>query len=162
MWTRFLAGLQQMGRALMLPIAVLPIAGRLLRLGQPDLLNITAIAAAGNSVFANLGLIFAIGVAVGLAQENHGAAGLAAVVGYLVTTHGAEALLGVPPSALAGLAGAARALGVAAYKDQEIAKLSVPIGILSGAVGMVLAGGFGWRLPYLEHGMDALSRAVLG
>src|SRR5487761_1907187 len=195
MWTRFLAGLQQMGRALMLPIAVLPIAGRLLRLGQPDLLNITAIAAAGNSAFANLGLIFAIGVAVGLAQENHGAAGLAAVVGYLVTTHGAEALLGVPPSALAGLAGAARALGVAAYKDQEIAKLSVPIGILSGviagmlynryrdmrlpsylaffagrrfvpiasgAVGMVFAGALGWGLPYLEHGMDALSRVVLG
>ncbi len=195
MWNQFLAGLQQMGRALMLPIAVLPIAGLLLRLGQPDLLHVAAIAAAGNSVFANLGLIFAVGVAVGLAHENHGAAGLAAVVGYLVTTHGAEALLGVPPAALAGLAGAARALGSAAYKDQEIAKLSVPIGILSGviagvlynryremrlpsylaffagrrfipiasgAVGMVLAGGFGWGLPHLEHGMDALSRAVLG
>jgi PTS system N-acetylglucosamine-specific IIC component len=32
-------------------------------------------AAAGNAIFSNLGLLFAIGVAVGLARENHGAAG---------------------------------------------------------------------------------------
>ena len=42
-------GLQQLGRALMLPIAVLPIAGLLLRLGQPDLLGWAAMAAAGRS-----------------------------------------------------------------------------------------------------------------
>ena len=62
----------------MLPIAVLPVAGLLLRLGQPDLLDIAFIAAAGDAIFSNLGLLFAIGVAVGLARENHGAAGLAA------------------------------------------------------------------------------------
>ena len=44
---------------------VLPVAGLLLRLGQPDLLDIGMLAAAGNAVFSNLGLIFAIGVAVG-------------------------------------------------------------------------------------------------
>ena len=59
----------------MLPIAVLPVAGLLLRLGQPDLLNIKWIADAGGAVFTNLPLIFAIGVAVGFAKENHGAAG---------------------------------------------------------------------------------------
>ena len=57
--------LQPIGRALMLPIAVLPAAALLLRLGQPDLLNIAAVAAAGNAIFSNLGLLFAIGVAVG-------------------------------------------------------------------------------------------------
>ena len=72
-----LGPLQSLGKALMLPIAVLPAAGLLLRLGQPDLLNIAFVAAAGNAVFANLGILFAIGVAVGLARENHGAAGLA-------------------------------------------------------------------------------------
>ena len=77
----------------MLPIAVLPVAALLLRLGQPDLLDVPAIAAAGNAIFSNLGLLFAIGVAVGLARENHGAAGLASVVGYLVTTKGAEVLI---------------------------------------------------------------------
>ena len=69
------ASLQPIGRALMLPIAVLPAAALLLRFGQPDLLNIAAVAAAGNAIFSNLGLLFAIGVAVGLARENHGAAG---------------------------------------------------------------------------------------
>ena len=73
------AGLQQLGRALMLPIAVLPIAGLLLRLGQPDLLGWAAMASAGNAIFSNLGLLFAVGVGVGLARENHGAAGLAAL-----------------------------------------------------------------------------------
>ena len=73
---QIIAKLQPMGRALMLPIAVLPVAALLLRLGQPDLLNMPAIAAAGDAIVSNLGLLFAIGVAVGLARENHGAAGL--------------------------------------------------------------------------------------
>ena len=90
-------GLQQLGRALMLPIAVLPIAGLLLRLGQPDLLGWPAMAAAGDAVFSNLGLLFAVGVGVGLARENHGAAGLAALVGFLVTTRAVETLLAAPP-----------------------------------------------------------------
>jgi PTS system N-acetylglucosamine-specific IIC component len=62
------SGLQQLGRALMLPIAVLPIAGLLLRLGQPDVLDWPTMAAAGDAIFSNLGLLFAVGVAVGLAR----------------------------------------------------------------------------------------------
>ena len=83
--------LQRIGRALMLPIAVLPLAGVLLRLGQPDLLDLPFISAAGNAVFAHLGLLFAAGIAVGLAKENNGAAGLAGVVCFLVLTEGAIA-----------------------------------------------------------------------
>jgi PTS system N-acetylglucosamine-specific IIC component len=129
---KLLAVLQKIGGAFMLPIAVLPIAGLLLRLGQPDLLNFLPMAAAGDAIFANLGLLFAIGVAVGLARENHGAAGLASVVGFLVTTKGAEVLINVPPGAVADLAGQAHDLAVAAYKAHELAKLSVPAGIISG------------------------------
>ena len=129
-----LGSLQKVGGALMLPIAVLPIAGLLLRLGQPDLLNSASVAAAGGAIFSNLGLLFAIGVAVGLARENHGAAGLASVVAYLVATKGAEVLIAVPPDELAGLAGRARELATAAYKAHELAKLSVPVGILSGLI----------------------------
>jgi PTS system N-acetylglucosamine-specific IIC component len=55
--------------ALMLPIAV-PVAGLLLRLGQPDLLNIKVMAQAGDAIFGNLALIFAIGVAVGFAATT--------------------------------------------------------------------------------------------
>ena len=127
-----LASLQKIGGALMLPVAVLPIAGLLLRLGQPDLLNFQSVAAAGDAIFNNLGILFAIGVAVGLARENHGAAGLASVVGYLVTTKGAEVLINVPPGAVADFTGPAHDLAVAAFKAHELAKLSVPAGIISG------------------------------
>jgi PTS system N-acetylglucosamine-specific IIC component len=128
---------QRLGRALMLPIAVLPVAGLLLRLGQPDLLDIAPLAAAGDAIFSNLGLIFAIGIAVGLARENHGAAGLAGAVAFVVATKGAEVLINVPPDVLAAAAsGAHRDLAAAAYKARQLAKVSVPVGIISG----ILAG----------------------
>jgi PTS system N-acetylglucosamine-specific IIC component len=131
---QFISRLQPIGRALMLPIAVLPVAALLLRVGQPDLLNLPAVAAAGDAIFSNLGLLFAIGVAVGLARENHGAAGLAAVVGYLVATHAAKVLIQVPPDATADLTGRAVGLAAAAFRDKELSKLSVPLGLLSGLI----------------------------
>lgn len=130
-----LEALQSLGRALMLPIAVLPAAGLLLRLGQPDLLNVAFIAAAGEAIFANLGLLFAAGVAVGLARDNNGAAGLAGVVCFLIAGKSAEVLLHVPPEALKSMTGDAVGLATAAFKEKAIAKVSVPIGILSGLVG---------------------------
>jgi len=133
-----LAGLQSIGRALMLPIAVLPVAGLLLRLGQPDLLDMAAMAAAGDAIFSNLGLLFAIGIAVGLARENHGAAGLASVVGYLVATKGAEVLLSVPAHVSADLTGQARDLASAAFRAKELSKLSIPAGLLSGVIAGLL------------------------
>ena len=172
-------GLQQFGRALMLPIAVLPIAGLLLRLGQPDLFNWTAMAAAGDAVFTNLGILFAVGVGVGLARENHGAAGLAALVGYLVTTRAIEAMLHAPPGSFVA--------------PGSLSKLSVPVGLLSGLIagigynrfsnitlpsylsffggrrfvpivsglaGLVLAALIGVAWPYIEHAMDVTSQAV--
>jgi len=143
-----LAKLQRVGGALMLPIAVLPIAGLLLRLGQPDLLDFASMAAAGSAIFDNLGLLFAVGVAVGLARENHGAAGLASVVGYLVATQGAQVLIVVPHEALAGLSGQAQDLAAAAYKARELGKLSVPAGILSGLIAGALYNRFSdIRLP---------------
>jgi PTS system N-acetylglucosamine-specific IIC component len=127
---------QKLGKSLMLPIAVLPVAGLLLRLGQPDLLDLPYVAAAGNAVFANLGLLFAIGVAVGLARGNNGAAGLAAVVAYLVTTEGAKVLIDVPPEVIADAAERAAQLLSADYKSAAIMKMSVPAGLISG----ILAG----------------------
>jgi PTS system N-acetylglucosamine-specific IIC component len=84
---------QKFGRSLMLPIAALPAAALLLRLGQPDLLGAdglgwdrvaAVIGAAGNALFANLALLFAVGVAIGMAKKADGSTALAAVVGYLV------------------------------------------------------------------------------
>ncbi|WP_426011014.1 N-acetylglucosamine-specific PTS transporter subunit IIBC [Caulobacter sp. DWR2-3-1b2] len=145
--------LQPLGRALMLPIAVLPVAALLLRIGQTDLLGhahlaamsggltlvvANVFAAAGGAIFANLGLIFAIGVAVGLARENNGAAGLAGVVAYLVATQGIQALIVVPPDVVAAAAAKGGDLALAAWKAKAISKLSIPVGILSGVMSGVL------------------------
>ena len=118
----------------MLPIAVLPIAGLLLRLGQPDLLDIAFVAAAGDAIFANLGLLFAIGVAVGLARENHGAAGPCRRGRLSGRRRGRQdACSRVPPDVAAAFADqAAQDLAAAAWRTTELAKLSVPAGILSG------------------------------
>jgi PTS system N-acetylglucosamine-specific IIC component len=88
-----LAPVQKFGRSLMLPIAALPVAGLLLRLGQPDLLGADGVGwehvasilgAAGNGLFANLPILFAVGIAIGMARKSDGSTALAAVVGYLV------------------------------------------------------------------------------
>lgn len=85
--------LQRIGRSLMTPIAVLPAAAILLRLGQGDLLGkdglgwnrvAEVVGNAGNALFANLALIFAIGVAYGFARKADGSTALAGLVGYLV------------------------------------------------------------------------------
>jgi PTS system N-acetylglucosamine-specific IIC component len=97
---RTLAVLQRVGRSLMMPIAVLPAAALLLRLGQDDMLGkdglakyggfhwvinvANALGAAGGAVFDNLALIFAVGVAIGFARRSDGSTALSALVGYLV------------------------------------------------------------------------------
>ena len=129
---RLMDNLSKLGRSLMLPIAVLPVAALLLRLGQPDLLNLAPVAAAGEAIFGNLGILFAIGIAVGLARENHGAAGLAGAVAYFIATEGTKAFISVPAEVVAGLPDAHASLAAAAYKLKQIKKASVPIGILSG------------------------------
>ncbi|OIV36632.1 PTS lactose transporter subunit IIC [Mangrovactinospora gilvigrisea] len=92
LWQSFYGGLQKMGRSLQLPIAVLPAAGILNRLGQPDVFGdkglgwtkvAAVIAAAGGTIFDNLPLLFCIGVAIGFAKKADGSTALAALVGYL-------------------------------------------------------------------------------
>ncbi|MGX1807120.1 PTS transporter subunit EIIC [Nocardia sp. NPDC055321] len=86
-----LSGLQKLGRSLMLPIATLPAAGLLVRLGQDDMLGrwsatetvADVIAGAGGALLDNLPLLFAVGIAIGWAKKADGSTALAAVVGYL-------------------------------------------------------------------------------
>lgn len=121
-----LAVLQRIGRSLMLPIAVLPAAAILLRLGSNDILGgepgtvaegmpaglaqydglhwlqpvSEVVGAAGAGIFNNLPLIFALGVAIGFARKADGSTALAAVVGYLVYKSVSDAMsphvLGTP------------------------------------------------------------------
>lgn len=85
---RLFAVLQKVGKSLMLPVSVLPATGLLYRLGQEDLLGkygmaFKYLATAGDAIFTNLPIIFAVGVAVGL-SEGEAVAALAAVVGQLI------------------------------------------------------------------------------
>ncbi|MFF8426005.1 PTS transporter subunit EIIC [Streptomyces sp. NPDC016566] len=90
-----MAVLQRIGRSLMLPVAVLPAAALLVRLGNTDMLGdpnypalLTKIAsfmaAGGNAILDNMALLFAVGIAIGFAKKSDGSTALAAVVGYLV------------------------------------------------------------------------------
>lgn len=95
-WNSLFQGLQKMGRSLQLPIAVLPAAGILNRLGQPDVfgdegLGWTGVAkvmagAGGGLLDPNIGLplLFCVGVAIGMAKKADGSTALAAVAGFLV------------------------------------------------------------------------------
>lgn len=92
--------LQQVGKALMTPVAILPAAGILLGIGallqNPDFISLipglgssgvqgfaSVMSSTGDIIFGNLALLFAVGVAIGLA-EGEGVAGLAAIVGFLI------------------------------------------------------------------------------
>ncbi|TKV58347.1 N-acetylglucosamine specific PTS subunit [Nakamurella flava] len=129
------AQLQRLGKSLMLPIALLPAAGILLRLGQPDLLGgmttpvigpfFDSMSAAGNAIFANLPLLFAIGVAIGFAKKADGSTALAAAAGYLVI---AEVFKTMSPFVLEGVT------------DQTGAQATINYSVFAGIlVGIVTA-----------------------
>lgn len=127
------AQLQRLGKSLMLPIALLPAAGILLRLGQDDMLGqynppvigpfFDAMSAAGGAIFANLPLLFAVGVAIGFARKADGSTALSAVAGYLVI---AEVFKAMSPIVLAGETTPAG--------DQAMINYSVFAGIIIGIV----------------------------
>ncbi|MDR3203431.1 MAG: glucose-specific PTS transporter subunit IIBC [Deltaproteobacteria bacterium] len=80
--------MQKIGKSLMLPVAILPVAGLLKGLGVSNFSFLPPLVsqlmdAGGSVIFNNLALIFAVGVALGF-TKNNGAAGLSAAVGYLV------------------------------------------------------------------------------
>lgn len=80
--------LQKIGKCMMLPVSVLPVAGILLGVGSanfswlPEIVS-QIMASSGNAIFANLPLLFAIGVAIGL-TDNDGVSALAGTVGFVV------------------------------------------------------------------------------
>src|SRR5918999_1317509 len=109
-WRTAFGWLQKIGKSLMLPVSVLPVAGILLGVGSakfawlPETMS-NVMAQAGGAVFGNLPLIFAIGVALGL-TGNDGVAALASVVGFavMVATMGVMApLVGYEPRPIMGI-----------------------------------------------------------
>src|SRR5699024_11314117 len=88
--------LQSLGRSLMLPVAVLPAAAILAGIGN-YIINLTSgatahvignfILNAGTSILDNLGVLIAVGIAIGLSKDKHGAAALSGLGGFLVVTN---------------------------------------------------------------------------
>src|SRR5450830_537376 len=164
MYQFFIEGLQRLGRALMLPIAILPIAGLLLRLGDTDLLNIAIIHDAGNTIFANLALIFAIGIAVGFARDNNGTAGLAGAIGYLVLIATLKVLdasinMGMLAGIISGLLGGAL---YNRFKDIKLPEYLAFFGgrrfvpIVTGFSAVALGVVFGFIWPPIQSAINSL------
>src|SRR5699024_7571696 len=136
--------LQNLGRSLMLPVAVLPAAAILIGIGN-WILNFdegniiaTFLTNGGTAIIGSLGILFAVGVAIGMSKEQDGAAGLSGLVAFLVITN----LLNV--SSVAGLQGIEEGAVNAAFENTE----NVFIGILSGIVASIMYNRFSQvRLP---------------
>ena len=106
-------GLQKIGKALMLPVALLPAAGLLVGIGlifnnhevmvNSYWINTFAniLSAAGNIIFDNLPLLFATGVAIGL-SDGDGVSGLSAVVGFLVLNMTMSVCIGLTTGSIRG------------------------------------------------------------
>jgi N-acetylglucosamine PTS system EIICBA or EIICB component len=177
-WDRVLGALQSLGRSLMLPIAVLPAAALLLRLGQDDLLGLPWMAAAGDAIFTNLPVIFAIGIAIGL-TGGEGAAGLAALVGYFVFAGVFNAVapqLGEdgtdPIQAMGVLSGIITGL-VATGLYRRYSDIRLPdylaffggrrfVPIITAVAALILGALFGLIWPPIESGIDVVGRAIVG
>ncbi|MCY8234164.1 N-acetylglucosamine-specific PTS transporter subunit IIBC [Priestia endophytica] len=162
--------LQRIGKSLMLPIAVLPAASLLLRLGQEDLLDIPFMAQAGDAIFANLALLFALGIAVGLSKDGSGAAALAGVVGYFVLTKGTAAIdKDIDMAVLGGIiSGITAGLLYNRFSDIKLpewlgffaGKRFVPI--ITSVVMLVLAGIFGVVWPPIQELINNVGNWITG
>lgn len=154
---------QRLGRALQLPIAVLPVAALMLRFGQPDLLNMPFIAQAGGSIFDNLALVFAIGVASTWSKDNAGAAALAGAVGWFIMTKAMVTInpvvnMGVLSGIIAGLVGGAVYNRWSDIKLPDFlsffgGKRFVPIA--TGFFCLILAAIFGYVWPPVQEAIHA-------
>ncbi len=161
--------LQKLGKALMLPVAVMPVAALMLRLGADDVFNIPFIMKAGAAVFDNLAILFAIGIAIGLAKNNNGAAGLAGAVAYFVLTMGATTInetinMGVLAGIIAGITAGL------CYNRFHNTKLPEFLGFFGGRrfvpiitsfVSIVLALIFGYVWPPIQSVLDAIGNWII-
>ena len=177
------AFLQKVGKALMLPVAVLPVAGLLLGIGAAPFEWMPPVVAllmkgAGDVIFANLPLIFAVAVALGF-TENDGVAAVAATIGYLVMLATLGVMAGVwhtqpvnvmgIPTMQTGVFGGILAGGLAAamfkrfyhielpaYLSFFAGKRFVPIVTALGAIALGLVLSVVW--PPVQGGIDVFSR----
>jgi len=163
--------LQKIGKALMTPIAVLPIAALLLRLGYGDIFSgefAIIIKSAGEAVFANLDMLFAVGIAYGLAKNSDGTAALSGALSLLITkavymTIDKELNMGIFVGIISGV------LAGVVYNRYHTIKLPDFLGFFSGkrfvgiitAIASIVVGvlaGYFWH--YAQDGIDIFSNSI--
>ncbi|QTN00407.1 PTS N-acetyl glucosamine transporter subunit IIABC [Sediminibacillus dalangtanensis] len=165
-----LAFLQRIGKSLMFPIAMLPAAALLVRLGADDMLDIQFISQAGSGILDNLALIFAIGVAMGFARDGSGAAALSGAVAFLVLTGGVGSFgedldMGVFGGIIAGI--------VAGLLYNRYSNIQLPdwlaffggkrfVPIITAIVMVILSGIFGIIWPPIQAVINGLGEWMLG
>ncbi|APT46426.1 N-acetylglucosamine-specific PTS transporter subunit IIBC [Bacillus safensis] len=160
---------QKLGKSFMLPIAVLPAAGIILAIGREDVFNIPFIHAAGNAIFANLALIFAMGVAIGISKDGNGAAALSGAISYFILSAGTTSInstnnMGVLGGILCGL------LAGYVYNKFKDTKLPEYLGFFSGRrlvpimtalFTILLAAVFGYVWPPIQSVINDLGEWIL-
>ena len=202
--------LQRVGRSFMLPIALLPVAGLLLGIGS-SFTNETMLAAyglnnvihpgtliytildvmsqTGNAVFNNLALLFAMGVAIGMARKEKEVAALSGAVAYIImntaiqaminAAGGVEAMpanstttmLGITTLQMGVFGGIVVGLGVAALHN-KFYKIELPqvlaffggtrfVPIVSSIVYLVVGIAMFYIWPVVQNGIAALGALVL-
>ena len=166
--------LQKIGKALMTPIAVLPVAALLLRLGFGDIPFIDEHIAsimknAGDAIFSHLDLLFGIGIAYGLAKNNDGAAALSGAIGVLIAK---AVYIGIDKDVNMGVF-VGIIIGVLAgslYNRFYDIKLPEFLGFFGGkrfvpiitAISAIMVGvlaGYFWH--YAQAGIDAFSNTII-
>ncbi len=165
--------LQKIGKALMTPIAVLPVAALLLRLGFGDIFDgqvALIMKSAGEAIFSNLDLLFGIGIAYGLAKNNDGAAALSGAIGVLIAK---AVYINIDESVNMGVF-VGIIIGVLAgtlYNRFHDIKLPEFLGFFGGkrfvpivtAVASIFVGvlsGYFWHIA--QGGIDAFSNIIIG
>lgn len=147
---KLFANLQKVGKALMLPVSVLPVAGILLGVGaanfswMPDIIS-HMMEQAGGSVFGQMALLFAVGVALGF-TNNDGVSGLSAIVGYgiMVATLDVMAPVMGVDTIKTGVLGGILAGGVAAWTFNRFYTIQLPdyLGFFAGKRSVPIITGF--------------------
>ncbi len=150
MFKNLFANLQKVGKALMLPVSVLPVAGILLGVGAANFSFVPEVVShlmeqAGGSVFGQMALLFAVGTALGF-TKNDGVAGLAAVVGYgiMVATLKVMATVMGVDGIETGVLGGILAGGVAAWAFNKFYRVQLPeyLGFFAGKRAVPIVTGF--------------------
>ena len=197
--------MQRIGKALMLPVAILPAAGLLLAIGTafqgealqhylPFIKNgviqniANMMTGAGGIIFDNLPIIFALGVAIGLAGGD-GVAAIAAFVGFIIMNKTMGAFLNVTPAQLEDPSkGFANVLGIptlqtgvfggiiigalAAWCYNKFYNISLPsylgffagkrfVPIMMATTSFILAFPMAWIWPFIQNGLNAFSTGLL-